>query len=496
MPQQEDNVDFYTTMNCTNHYQHSTLPKPVDPISQISTREINKVHDIDGAQPKNKRILIKPDFNDNRDIEGSTSKTLHRSVNYRDNTLYVDDIDGARHFIKDRMLTTKRHTDPINPVYNLPTYEKPIAYSPKFVNDSFNVDDIDGAKPKTPKKFEPRESFRNDIVGAQANWRPRHEKARLEADPHDIMNKYSDISNRKLKPYEVSQRRTDLCAPVYNIYGMEIKDDPRYSKSKPLKKYIPQGTYSLTTHDIAGATSKFAPQNVRSRREIRNITTTEDIEGAQADTLKHSMQTKRVTNPLNPVYQSLDKGAPLFNVIEPLLPAEIVKKPMIKAGIEDNDDTYFGSTTLTQEAKSEAKNMDDLGWGPAKTENGVGENEDGMYLINPPAENVSKPPLHGMQQLNIPKPETNNDTPKMSFRSNPNSQRNSAPTSQRLNYVDRVSGGGSGRSQPSAIKSPKVYSPQVLSSRSVKTISGRLTSSDRKAISARNEEIDMVKNLQ
>ena len=95
-----------------------------------------------------------------------------------------------------------------------------------------------------------------------------------------------------------------------------------------------------------------------------------------------------------------------------------------------------------------------------------------------------------------PKPETNNDTPKISFRSNPNSQRNSAPTSQRLYYVDRVSGGGSGRSQPSAIKSPKVYSPQVLSSRSVKSISGRLTSSDRKAISARNEEIDMVKNLQ
>ena len=64
--------------------------------------------DIEGAQPKRDKILVKPNFNDNRDIEGSTSKTLHRTVNYRDNTLYVDDIDGARHFIKDRMLTTKR----------------------------------------------------------------------------------------------------------------------------------------------------------------------------------------------------------------------------------------------------------------------------------------------------------------------------------------------------------------------------------------------------
>ena len=384
--------------------------------------------------------------------------------------------------------------DPINPVYKLPTYEKPMPHRPKFVNDSYDVSDIEGAKPKTPKKYEPRETFRNDIVGAQANWRPRHEKARLEAPPHDIMNKYSDISGRKLKPYEVSQRRTDLCAPVYNIYGMEIKDDPRYSKSKPLKPYIHQGTYSLTTHDIPGATSKFAPQNVRPRREIRNITSTEDIQGAQADTLKHSMQTKRVTNPLNPVYQSLDGGEPLHNVIEPLLPVEIIKKPMIKAGIEETNDNGIENTTLSQEAKNEAKNMEELGWGP-KTEGG-GDVDDGMYLINPPAENTSKPPLHGMQQLNLPKPETNNDTPKISFRSNPNSQRNSAPTSQRFNYIDRVSGGSVGSAISSTRKSPKVYSPQVLSSRSVNMNSGRLSSRDRKAISARNEEIDMVKALQ
>lgn len=207
------------------------------------------------------------------------------------------------------------------------------------------------------------------------------------------------------------------------------------------------------------------------------------------------MQTKRVTNPLNPVYQSLDGGEALPNVIEPLLPVDIIKKPMIKAGIEKDHDTGFESTTLSQEAKNEAKNMEELGWGP-KTEDGAVDGDDGMYLINPPAEHISKPPLHPMQQLNLPKPETGNDTPKISFRSNPNSQRNSAPSSQRVNYTDRVSGGSPGGPYSSARRSPKVYSPQVFSSRSVKTNSGRLSSRDRKAISARNEEIDMVKALQ
>ena len=279
MPEQSD---FYATMNCTADYRTATLPKKVDPLSQLQTREVNKVSDIEGAQPRQKRILNKPDFMSNADIEGSKPKVLHRSRNCRDYSLYVDDIDGARHFIKDRMLTTKRHTDPVNPVYQLPSYEKPAPYQTPFVRDSFNVSDIDGAKPKHPKEFEPRETFRNDIVGAQANWRPRHERARLEASPHDIMNKYKDISDRKLRPYEVSQRRTNLCDPKYEIYGMEIADDPKYSKPKPLKGFIPNGTFSLSTHDIPGATCKYAPQNMRPRREYRNLTSTADIEGAQA----------------------------------------------------------------------------------------------------------------------------------------------------------------------------------------------------------------------
>lgn len=73
------------------------------------------------------------------------------------------------------MLTTKRHTNPLVPEYDLPTYKAAAPFEPKFIRDAHDVSDIDGAKPKIPRTFEPRETFRNDIVGAQANWRPRHE---------------------------------------------------------------------------------------------------------------------------------------------------------------------------------------------------------------------------------------------------------------------------------------------------------------------------------
>lgn len=39
------------------------------------------------------------------------------------------------------------------------------------------------------------------------------------------------------------------------------------------------------------------------RREVRELNRTDDIEGAQAGSLKRGTQSKRVTNPLDPSYQ-------------------------------------------------------------------------------------------------------------------------------------------------------------------------------------------------
>jgi len=313
--------NVYMSMSNTS-FGPSTLPKNVRIIDKIQTRKINDVSDIDGARPANKfcHARDKPDFTSNLDIFGSVPKILHRTTNAPDNTLNVDDIDGARHHISDRMLTTNRHTNPLNPDYKLPTFNKPDPYMPKFIRDAHDVSDIDGAQPTLKKQWQPRETFPNDIEGAQANWRPRHRRVRLEAPPIDNMY-VEDICKRTHRYVDRTSRVTDVVDPVYKVHGMIIADDPRFSKPKKLKSFIPDSKL-LQTADIPGATVGWGR---RERTEIRNLTSTADIPGAQADTIKHSIISTRNTNPLNPVYKSLDYGEPLPGPIQPLLPASITK---------------------------------------------------------------------------------------------------------------------------------------------------------------------------
>lgn len=129
----------------------------------------------------------------------------------------------------------------------------------------------------------------------------------------DIVLKHSRFQDRCV-------RDTNLMDPVYKVNGIEIKDEVK-SKPKPLKQFIPDN-HQLHTRDIDGA---YPGWGHRPRREIRNIMNTLDVPGAQADTIVHSMKSDRVTNPLTPVYASLD-GAPLSS-IAPLMPASFVDKP-------------------------------------------------------------------------------------------------------------------------------------------------------------------------
>lgn len=107
---------------------------------------------------------------------------------------------------------------------------------------------------------------------------------------------------------------------------MDYYDD-KYTKPKPMKSYIADN-HLLQTKDITGATPGFKDTKFE-RREIRNINYIQDIEGTQADSIKHSIVTKRESNPLAPVYQSLDPGELLQPVIPPLIPASMVKVPTV-----------------------------------------------------------------------------------------------------------------------------------------------------------------------
>ena len=96
-------------------------------------------------------------------------------------------------------------------------------------------------------------------------------------------------------------------------------DDPRYTKPKKPMPYFPESSL-LRTKDInAGPDPK-----VVVRREYGRTNYIGDIVGSESDSIKHSITTTRTTNPLVPVYQSLDYGDALPPVLTPLMPYSMV----------------------------------------------------------------------------------------------------------------------------------------------------------------------------
>ena len=321
-----DFADHYTTMSITS-FGASVLDNQKAPEKRFVVKKTNDISDIEGASSQSKyaKLYGKPQFQQS-DVPGSTPKSLTHSRNCKDLQLYLDDIEGTRHAIKDRMMRTQRHVNPLVPEYPLPTYLPVELLEPKFIRDSLTVSDIDGAQVRVKKEFETRDIMSvSDIVGAQACFRPRHARVRLEAEPHDLM---WVTDNMKKKQYtDRTQRVTDLNNPIYTINGMTYQDDPRYSKPKPLPKEV-RGNHLLQTHDIDGARPGWGH---RERTEFRNLTSTMDIEGAQADTIKQSITTKRFTNCLTPVYQSLDGDGPLYPLIRPIMPADLISEPTLRS---------------------------------------------------------------------------------------------------------------------------------------------------------------------
>lgn len=166
-------ADHYTTLSIAS-LGAATLSKP-DP-KPFAVKQINEIGDIDGARSstKYKHFYNKPQFLQS-DVPGSTSKVLSHSRNVRDNSLYIDDIEGTRHTIKDRMMRTNRHVDPLMPQYNLPSYVSSDPPHPKFIKDQMDLSDIEGTAPRVKKVFSTRDNISvTDIEGAQASWRAPH----------------------------------------------------------------------------------------------------------------------------------------------------------------------------------------------------------------------------------------------------------------------------------------------------------------------------------
>jgi hypothetical protein len=87
---------------------------------------------------------------------------LHKGLNKVDRQLLLDDIEGAKP--RPKIFKTTRVVDPLTPVYQLPTVKLAPPVQTKFIRDSHDNSDLEGAHPRPLFRFQ---------VGASLHVSPR-----------------------------------------------------------------------------------------------------------------------------------------------------------------------------------------------------------------------------------------------------------------------------------------------------------------------------------
>ena len=88
---------------------------------------------------------------------------LHVGLNKPEYNLTNKDIAGTKtHVVK---FTTKREpSNPLNPVYKLPSFTYVAPPVPRFIRDGMTIDDIEGTRPLQKKELAPRETNKIDDI--------------------------------------------------------------------------------------------------------------------------------------------------------------------------------------------------------------------------------------------------------------------------------------------------------------------------------------------
>ncbi|CAD8154622.1 unnamed protein product [Paramecium pentaurelia] len=276
-----------------------------DYIYENRSQSTMTIQGIDGAAPKLKpyQYLNKEQFcNRDDDIPGTKSRPLIRSSNRSDNQLMVDDIKGTRPKVN-KFSTNRDPVNPLEPVYKIASYEQAEPLQPKFIRDSYNVQDIEGAQPSFMNpKLKKQPVIMEEVEGSH----PR--QLFLPKDYVDSLQ-VKDINNDQLHKYI---RNTNPIEPIYQHRDEEGKlvqigfiDGSKTKQLHPItiNKFA---SSILTTQDIVGAQAGSHSQHflrTNQRKDYRQTNSISDIEGVKAGTLKKGIESKRYTNPLMPAYQ-------------------------------------------------------------------------------------------------------------------------------------------------------------------------------------------------
>ena len=299
------NIDYnYPSLNRKDTMYLSTMTHndfPIRKFKQLETKRnwsINLYNlDIEGSSPRKFGAFHqKTDFtNKNDDIEKSYPKLLHIKLKKPEYNLTNSDIEfSSPQCVKSKI---KRHLNPLEPKYKLPSSSAYPPYEPKFIKDSINVNDIEGA---VPKKVIGRMQSRDimNIKDIKDSW-PR--KPYIRKSKYEYID-YNDVTNTEFK----TSRNTNPLDPFYTlkyIDGTKKKFGP-IEKSKPHigYQYMFKVPFNLKVDDIEGSNigSKNKIKNFKSKNFCYDIS---DIKGTKSGTLLKGIYTQRNTNPLCPKYK-------------------------------------------------------------------------------------------------------------------------------------------------------------------------------------------------
>ena len=309
--------------------------------------------------------------------------------------------------------------------------------------------------------------------------------------------------------YDRTSRFVDPNAPVYHINGMDHYDDISSKPRKPRALIV--DSQLLQTKDILGARPGWKPTDF-PRREFKNTNYLGDIPGAQADSIKHSIITKRETHPLVPVYQALDGyGELLEPLIPPLLPPSMIKVPTVP--LQRNNQPNVSSSSSSKNNSNNNNNVEDFN----------GEYDPVSFMNNNPSDNNNnyhKPALGSGRQFKLDFSSTSaasstanaTDRNKLSdtlfgqnsFRVSPYS---SARNNNNNNNSDRVNPSKLGSAAANSLNNNNnnTYPSPTVSARGYGggnsgrggsgNGNGMLTLTDRKVMMEREAEINAVKAL-
>ena len=291
---------------------------------------------------------------------------------------------------------------------------------------------------------------------------------------------------------------------------MDHYDDISSKPRKPRALIV--DSQLLQTKDILGATPGWRPTDF-PRREYKNTNYLGDIPGAQADSIKHSIITKRETHPLVPVYQALDGyGELLEPLIPPLLPPSMIKVPTVP--LQRNNQPNVSSSSSSKNNSNTTNNN----YNNNNVEDFNGEYDPVSFMNNNPSDNnnnYDKPALGSGRQFKLDfsssaaaasSSANATDRNKLSdtlfgqnsFRVSPySSARNNNNNSDRVNptKLGSVAANSFNNTYPSPTVSARGYGGGNSGRGGSGNGNGMLTLTDRKVMMEREAEINAVKAL-